>query len=745
MDPSGCSDEPPQVEILSNLHPCDESSENQNNNIDGISSDIAFQHLQTSEKVIAVKHVADINTSMSTNFDNTPQQCSKARGSTTLIKNYINMTSETIQPKRNSSRKRKLTEYCNANDQPSVKKPAIEIQDSEQRSNNLFGSLDDVKKVKPHFLNEQINFLSLTKKPIAIQERELTKDSELNLFSVTLDKVSSIAEHEPLIRSRRHVGQVCGDHFQYDDVLRDRTNTLKALIDKNNSADAFHQDHSENISSMSKTDTCNVISMEKVNTELSSEVVDDIRYSDKSIVSCTDKGVDTISALVDEAIRLQDEKSISDLNTLGLASTLNDENVLVDSFTDMEQQQHNFMEEHIQVCSQNNENGDSDSCEIDCISIKGKCNDLVYNGSDSVIRETNAAEVNTLQGEQDVYEQSEISQTSGSNDVGTFNESFNGGTVTSNFTIIDHAGSVCDNINGDGDDDSALCVRSSNASFNETLSKCVDNCDHSNSLLNLDSKEINNRETCSRSDCVTVIPSVDSEQGSSNIITITENMKSNVEMNLENSNLQSWSPKEIDNVDGKNHLNASCIINKEFGDNIDTENSVSLIVLPDDLSKQSYSSQALTQEADTSDNSPDIVYIGVESKTADTSKNKNHVNDEFSVTIKTGNPRNNRNLTAKEIEHNSKAAVYPRPLDYSHVLTRKQFATQVQDEDGLIPLTIDQFISSYNIWPKEEKMTNTGAVFNMKKMFEDLQSFPTVILHRIEDKKCKICSKKNSD
>lgn len=80
--------------------------------------------------------------------------------------------------------------------------------------------------------------------------------------------------------------------------------------------------------------------------------------------------------------------------------------------------------------------------------------------------------------------------------------------------------------------------------------------------------------------------------------------------------------------------------------------------------------------------------------------------------------------------------VYPRPLNYTHILTRRQFENRIKSIEGKVSLDVEDILSSSDDlpWPDLRTRSMKGKRCNLKKLIQDIMSYPTVVLHRMGDK-----------
>ncbi|XP_069688606.1 uncharacterized protein [Periplaneta americana] len=91
----------------------------------------------------------------------------------------------------------------------------------------------------------------------------------------------------------------------------------------------------------------------------------------------------------------------------------------------------------------------------------------------------------------------------------------------------------------------------------------------------------------------------------------------------------------------------------------------------------------------------------------------------------------NRQATCNE----SDKVVYPRPLDYSQVLTRRQFETHVKSCEGKRYLDVADILSSSQtkMGPDLRTRSMKGTSVNVIKLLQDMMNYPTVVLQRIDE------------
>lgn len=79
---------------------------------------------------------------------------------------------------------------------------------------------------------------------------------------------------------------------------------------------------------------------------------------------------------------------------------------------------------------------------------------------------------------------------------------------------------------------------------------------------------------------------------------------------------------------------------------------------------------------------------------------------------------------------------YPRPLSYTHTLTRSQFQNHVKSIEGKVYLDVNDILSYNDDFMRPEPRTRSMKAkrYNLKKLLQDMMSYPTVVLCRIDDK-----------
>ena len=79
--------------------------------------------------------------------------------------------------------------------------------------------------------------------------------------------------------------------------------------------------------------------------------------------------------------------------------------------------------------------------------------------------------------------------------------------------------------------------------------------------------------------------------------------------------------------------------------------------------------------------------------------------------------------------------VYPRPINCTYVLTRKQFNKEVIQTQGLSVVSPDEFLASMAKRPCLKPRLKTGRNLNLVKLVQDLKMRPVVVLKRLQSQK----------
>jgi hypothetical protein len=79
--------------------------------------------------------------------------------------------------------------------------------------------------------------------------------------------------------------------------------------------------------------------------------------------------------------------------------------------------------------------------------------------------------------------------------------------------------------------------------------------------------------------------------------------------------------------------------------------------------------------------------------------------------------------------------LYPRPLTYGHVLTRKQYQNSIESTKGKVCLNVEDVLSSgdYFVRPELRTRSTKAESCKLKKLLQDVMSYPTVVLCRVDE------------
>jgi hypothetical protein len=80
--------------------------------------------------------------------------------------------------------------------------------------------------------------------------------------------------------------------------------------------------------------------------------------------------------------------------------------------------------------------------------------------------------------------------------------------------------------------------------------------------------------------------------------------------------------------------------------------------------------------------------------------------------------------------------VYPRPLNCTHILTRRQFQNHFKSTESKDCLDVNDILSLSDdfLGPELRTRLMTAKIYNLKKFLQDMMSYPTVVLCRIDNK-----------
>jgi hypothetical protein len=80
--------------------------------------------------------------------------------------------------------------------------------------------------------------------------------------------------------------------------------------------------------------------------------------------------------------------------------------------------------------------------------------------------------------------------------------------------------------------------------------------------------------------------------------------------------------------------------------------------------------------------------------------------------------------------------IYPRPFNYSHILTRRQFQNYMKSTEGKVYVDVKDILSTSDDLLRAELKTRSmkAKLGDLKKVVQDIMIYPTVVLCRIDDK-----------
>jgi hypothetical protein len=79
--------------------------------------------------------------------------------------------------------------------------------------------------------------------------------------------------------------------------------------------------------------------------------------------------------------------------------------------------------------------------------------------------------------------------------------------------------------------------------------------------------------------------------------------------------------------------------------------------------------------------------------------------------------------------------VYPRPVTYGHILTRNQYQNRIESTRSRVCLNVEDVLSSgdYFLEPELRTRSKKAESFKLKKLIQDVTSYPTVVLCRVDE------------
>ncbi|PNF22720.1 hypothetical protein B7P43_G07131 [Cryptotermes secundus] len=82
-----------------------------------------------------------------------------------------------------------------------------------------------------------------------------------------------------------------------------------------------------------------------------------------------------------------------------------------------------------------------------------------------------------------------------------------------------------------------------------------------------------------------------------------------------------------------------------------------------------------------------------------------------------------------------KSPVYPRPVTYRHILTRRQYQSRIKSTKDKVYLNVEDVLASGGDLPRPELRTRSKKAesYNLKKLLQDVASYPTVVLCRVDE------------
>jgi hypothetical protein len=80
-------------------------------------------------------------------------------------------------------------------------------------------------------------------------------------------------------------------------------------------------------------------------------------------------------------------------------------------------------------------------------------------------------------------------------------------------------------------------------------------------------------------------------------------------------------------------------------------------------------------------------------------------------------------------------AVYPRPLAYGHTLTRNQYQNRIESTKNKICLNVEDVLTSEDncLRPELRTRSTKAESWRLKKLLQDVTSYPTVVLRRLDE------------
>jgi hypothetical protein len=80
-------------------------------------------------------------------------------------------------------------------------------------------------------------------------------------------------------------------------------------------------------------------------------------------------------------------------------------------------------------------------------------------------------------------------------------------------------------------------------------------------------------------------------------------------------------------------------------------------------------------------------------------------------------------------------SVYPRSVTYRRVLTRRQYQNRIKSTTGKVCLNVEDILSSGGDFLRPELRTRSKKAesCNLKKLIQDVASYPTVVLCRVDE------------
>jgi hypothetical protein len=81
-----------------------------------------------------------------------------------------------------------------------------------------------------------------------------------------------------------------------------------------------------------------------------------------------------------------------------------------------------------------------------------------------------------------------------------------------------------------------------------------------------------------------------------------------------------------------------------------------------------------------------------------------------------------------------KPPVYKKPATYRHTLTRRQYQNHVKSTKGKVCLNVEDVLSGDDfLGPEFRTRSKKAESCNLKKLLQDVVSYPTVVLCRVDE------------